>query len=175
MANMNVGHGDVDITVQSLLKCMKDGTNQPRESSPSIYTVASYLRCQQPSCYNPRVVSIGPLHRNDTHLQAAEEEKATYLFSLLSRLSDSSRVEALHLCVEKVYASIDQIRSCYAETIGYRTSELAKLMVMDGCFILEFLYRFAKLCCTGTGTGTGNGKTKKIKKRGRDGYGNKNI
>ncbi|XP_076930912.1 UPF0481 protein At3g47200-like [Bidens hawaiensis] len=141
---------DVKHTVDGLLKCLERLKSQTKPSAPSIYRVASFLKDHNPSFYNPRVVSIGPLHREDENLQAGEEEKVNHMISLLNRLEDprSSEVKkkprqekTLKACTKKVNDSIDQIRSCYAETIRYKNNELAKMMVIDGCFILEYLYR----------------------------------
>ncbi|KAI3675317.1 hypothetical protein L1987_84906 [Smallanthus sonchifolius] len=105
--------------------------------------VPSTLRDHNPSSYKPRMVSIGPLHREDENLQESEGEKAAHVLSLLRRLG-STHEETLQACARKVNASIDQIRSSYAEKIIYNNIELAKMMVMDACFILEFLYQITK-------------------------------
>ncbi|XP_076895479.1 UPF0481 protein At3g47200-like [Bidens hawaiensis] len=139
---MEAGLGDVEITVQSLLDCLKK-KSQPKQFAPSIHRVGSILKDHNTSSYKPRIVSIGPLHREDENLKAGEVEKVNHVFSLLSRL-DSTHDETLQACTQKVNASIDQIRSCYAETISYNNIELTKMMVIDGCFILEYLYRATK-------------------------------
>ncbi|XP_076895475.1 UPF0481 protein At3g47200-like [Bidens hawaiensis] len=143
VANKDAGLEDVHISVQSLLKCIKKGENQAKQSSPTIYMVPSTVKDHNLTCYKPRLVSIGPLHREEENLQAGEGEKAVHVFSLLSRVN-SMQEETLQACALKVNASINQIRSCYAETIAYNNAELTKIMVMDGCFILEFLYRITK-------------------------------
>ncbi|KAI7729405.1 hypothetical protein M8C21_010243 [Ambrosia artemisiifolia] len=142
VANMDVGRGDVDVdtTVNSLIECLK-GENQTKQLSPSIYMVPSTLKDHNPSSFKPRMVAIGPLHREDENLQASEAEKTTHMFNLLSRIVGSTHEDTLRACAQKVNASMDKIRACYAETIIYNNTELAKMMVMDGCFILEFLYR----------------------------------
>ncbi|KAM0060991.1 hypothetical protein Hdeb2414_s0004g00130691 [Helianthus debilis subsp. tardiflorus] len=138
-----VGLGDVDVIVNRLIERLEKGKNQTKLSSPSIYMVPRTFRNQNKNSFKPQMVSIGPLHRKDENLQASEEEKATHVVSLLSRL-DSTQKETLQACARMVNASIDQIRSCYAEAISYNNIELAEMMVMDGCFILEFLYRIKK-------------------------------
>ncbi|XP_076895480.1 UPF0481 protein At3g47200-like [Bidens hawaiensis] len=117
-----VAHTDhVDITVQGLLECLKERETQPEQE--------------------------------DENLQASEAEKVTHVCSLLNRVVNSKSSEAekqatpeeiLQACAHKVNASIGKIRSCCAETINYNDIELAKMIVMDGCFILEFLYRITK-------------------------------
>ncbi|KAI3675319.1 hypothetical protein L1987_84908 [Smallanthus sonchifolius] len=135
--------GDVDTTVEGLAECLKKEENQTKLLSPSIYRVPNTLKVHNLSSFNPRMVSIGPLHRDDLNLQASEGEKAAHVLNLLRRLG-STQKETLQACARKVNASIDKIRSCYAETIIVSGNELAKMMVMDACFILEFLYRVTK-------------------------------
>ncbi|KAM0008484.1 hypothetical protein Hdeb2414_s0004g00130821 [Helianthus debilis subsp. tardiflorus] len=132
---------DVDINVQSLLDFAKRKEDQIKHTAPSIYMVPSTLRDQNVSSFTPRMVSIGPLHREDENLQANEGEKATHMLSLLNRLPNFTPEVILQACFRKVISSIHTIRSCYAGTITYNNMELANMMVMDGCFILEFLYR----------------------------------
>ncbi|KAJ0780219.1 hypothetical protein HanPI659440_Chr06g0235151 [Helianthus annuus] len=124
------------VTVQSLLDHVnKDNVNR---TPPSIYIVPSTVRDLRPSCFSPRVVSIGPLHRDDMNLREFEERKASYLTSLVSR-TNSPQEETLQSCVEKAYASMDKIKACYIWTKNYDDDEIAKMMVMDACFILGFI------------------------------------
>ncbi|KAJ0792348.1 hypothetical protein HanOQP8_Chr01g0017051 [Helianthus annuus] len=48
----------------------------------------------------------------------------------------------LKLCVEKVYSSMEKIKPCYVWTKVYGDIEIADMMIMDACFILEFLIKF---------------------------------
>ncbi|KAJ0807102.1 hypothetical protein HanOQP8_Chr00c103g0755321 [Helianthus annuus] len=132
--------GEVDIikeSVRSLLDCVRNENNAINPFSPSIYMVPSALRDVSPSSFNPQVVSIGPLHKEDEDVQAFEKQKATYLMSLMSRFN-SPPEEILELCMQKVYASMEKIKACYVWTKTYGDAEIAKMMVMDACFILEF-------------------------------------
>ncbi|CAI9264770.1 unnamed protein product [Lactuca saligna] len=106
--------------------------------------VPRVFRELSPSSFNPRVVSIGPLHREDKKLQEFERYKASCVHDLLHRL-DTPTEETLQACVRKVNDLIDRIRACYAGMMStYGDVDLAKMMVMDGCFILEFIYNFSE-------------------------------
>ncbi|KVH87561.1 hypothetical protein Ccrd_025160 [Cynara cardunculus var. scolymus] len=86
------------------------------------------------------VVSIGPLHSKDEMVQEFEAQKATYLHHLLDRFDFPPR-QILDACLQRVNASIHKIRACYGGMKTYTDEvELAKMMVMDACFILEFLF-----------------------------------
>ncbi|GKA77550.1 putative UPF0481 protein [Tanacetum coccineum] len=143
--NVDVELGrDVDVvqnTLQSLLDCVGKKKSFTNKFSPSIHKAPSTLRNLSPSSFDPRVVSIGPLHSEDENLQAFEERKASYVDSLLERVG-SPPEQTLEACVQKVAASIEKIKGCYGGIKAYDDTKLAKMMVMDACFILEFIYRY---------------------------------
>ncbi|GKC49671.1 putative UPF0481 protein, partial [Tanacetum coccineum] len=129
----------VQNTVQSLLDCVEENKSFTIQS---ICMAPSTLR--SPSSFDPRVVSIGPLHREDENVQAFEGRKASYVHELLKRVIKHPREVTLRACVEKVDASIEQIRGCYVGLKAYDDTELTKMMVMDACFILEFIYSYTE-------------------------------
>ncbi|KAJ9548766.1 hypothetical protein OSB04_021309 [Centaurea solstitialis] len=133
---------DVRDTVEILLDCNEKGEKLSRKFPASIYMVPSILRDLSPSSFEPRVVSIGPLHREDKILKDFDEQKTLYLFRLLNRLvpSGSSPRQTLNKCLHRVETLITEIRNCYVGMNPYSDAELAKMMVMDACFILEFLF-----------------------------------
>ncbi|KAD3067695.1 hypothetical protein R6Q59_018293 [Mikania micrantha] len=130
---------DLKIIVQSLLDLMGEESNMTMAFSPSIDWAPSTLRNISPDSFTPRVVSIGPLHRSDWNLKRFEGRKAMYVQSLLCYLKPSKEEEILTACVQKVVSLIGKIRRCYADIDAYNDDELAKMMVMDACFILEFI------------------------------------
>ncbi|PWA97080.1 hypothetical protein CTI12_AA032830 [Artemisia annua] len=145
--------GKVDVvqnTVQSLLDCVQNVDVElggevyvTNKFSPSIYMAPRNLRDLSPNSFDPRVVSIGPLHREDENVQAFEGRKSNYIHDLLKRIK-SPREKTLEACVQKVAASIKQIKGCYAGIKAYDDTEFAKMMVMDACFILEFIYWYSE-------------------------------
>ncbi|GJY73223.1 putative UPF0481 protein [Tanacetum coccineum] len=108
----------VQNTVQNLLNCVEENKSFTIQS---ICMGPSTLR--SPSSFDPRIVSIGPLHREDENVQAFERRKASYIHELLKREM------TLRACVEKVDASIEQIRGCYVGLKAYDDTELTKMMV----------------------------------------------
>nr|GEX96314.1 putative UPF0481 protein At3g02645 [Tanacetum cinerariifolium] len=140
-------NGDVELgnvigkTVQLLLDCEEKGRKRKSLSQPSIHMVPTGFRNLSPSSFNPQVVAIGPLHKGDENLQEFEKRKEIYLHEFLVRLNLLPK-KTLHACVEKVRGSINQIKACY--TGIFDDTELAKMMVMDGCFILEFFCKLSE-------------------------------
>jgi hypothetical protein len=68
-----------------------------------------------------------------------EKIKGEYLRELMSRFSSEIKLrEIINLtkCVEK------EARAYYGEPINYSLDEFAKILVIDGCFIIELLRKF---------------------------------
>nr|XP_043619546.1 UPF0481 protein At3g47200-like [Erigeron canadensis] len=109
---------------------------------PSICTVPSVLRDLSPDSFKPQLVSIGPLHKKETNVQYIDSLKRTYQDDLLNRPTSPPKQPKTKLedCLEKVNASIAKIKSSYSAT-EYSEDQLANMMVMDGCFILEFCWK----------------------------------
>lgn len=99
-----------------------------------IYRVNLGLRQVNPRAYTPNVVSIGPLHRDKKELRAMEEHKLRYLQTFLSLAN--LKIED---CVNRVSTWVDYARRCYAETIEQTNDEFAKMILVDGCFVVMVL------------------------------------
>ena len=100
-----------------------------------IFRVPKSLMDINGKSYQPQIVSIGPYHRGESHLQMIEEHKWRYLGTLLSRN------KTIGLTLEDYLKSIQPLekeaRECYSETIHLSPDEFLEMMVVDGCFILE--------------------------------------
>ncbi|KAK9054972.1 hypothetical protein SSX86_026051 [Deinandra increscens subsp. villosa] len=140
--------GDVNIIVQNLIDFVGKISDGTKPLSPSIYMAPNTLRDLSPSSFKPRVVSIGPLHRKDEKLQRFERKKAIYGRRLwggskspYNDLGETLTQMTLTTCVQKVVASIEKIKGCYADNDikGYGDMELAQMMVADASFIIEFI------------------------------------
>ncbi|XP_059665340.1 UPF0481 protein At3g47200-like [Cornus florida] len=105
------------------------------------------------ACYHPSMVSIGPLHSGDQHLHEMEAVKRCYMDSLLERAD--GRQETLKRKLKDAVKELEAgARQCYAEGLlmktlvpdddDQNTSRFAKTMLIDGCFIIELLFRFCE-------------------------------
>ncbi|XP_035549742.1 uncharacterized protein LOC108994363 [Juglans regia] len=110
----------------------------PPLSQCSIFKVPSMLRRDHEKAFTPEVVSIGPFHRNNTQLQEMENNKLWYLKCLLNR----TRTTELKSLVEAIESIEQDCRKCYSEVGDLTRDEFIEMMVIDGCFILEFLCRY---------------------------------
>ncbi|KAL7161942.1 hypothetical protein ACSBR2_042423 [Camellia fascicularis] len=135
----------------SLIKRIVAGAQKTDESESfaSIYRVPKEIRKRKESAYTPRCVSIGPLHSKDQHILNSpfQNVKKTYANTLFGRISSEeggSEEEKLNKskvsmqCLRKMKESLDEVKKCYAEDVGELNEEM---LVIDGCFILELLYK----------------------------------
>ncbi|KAG5254418.1 UPF0481 protein [Salix suchowensis] len=97
--------------------------------------VPPILRRHRESAYIPNAFSIGPWHRNLPLMESTEKIKLKYLKGLLSRESKSG------VTLKELYDSTKEIekeaRSCYAEPIDDAEEDFVRILVIDGCFLIE--------------------------------------
>ncbi|KAD3336073.1 hypothetical protein E3N88_31592 [Mikania micrantha] len=131
-------------SVKRLLHHVNNEDNHTHQFSPSIYMVPSILRDLSPSSFNPQLVSIGPLHRENENVKAFERQKISYLINLMSYIK-SPQEEILESCMQKAYSVINKIKGCYIWTKAFTDAEIAEMMVMDACFMLGFMIKINPL------------------------------
>ncbi|KAI3834809.1 hypothetical protein MKW92_007623 [Papaver armeniacum] len=95
--------------------------------------------------YLPKLVSIGPFHHGVGDYTAMEEHKKRYLLRLLGygthpetsspRKLLSQHSEKLELLENEMMKIEKETRECYSEPVDMDK----KMMVMDGCFVIELL------------------------------------
>ncbi|CAA2999338.1 Hypothetical predicted protein [Olea europaea subsp. europaea] len=120
-------------------------------SKPSLFRVGDHLRSINPEnlritipdAYEPELIAIGPFHIHKRHLQKMQQHKFRYLYLLLQRTGESS-VERYVTTVRQLE---DRARKYYAEDINLDKNEFVKMLILDGCFIIEFLYMFQDKKC----------------------------
>ncbi|KAK9275211.1 hypothetical protein L1049_022473 [Liquidambar formosana] len=100
-----------------------------------ICRVHKRLRDVNPKAYTPIVISIGPYHHGKEGLHAMEEHKLRSLQSFLKRrvLID------MEWYLSKLAELEDTARKFYADPIDLNSEEFVAMMLLDGCFIIEFL------------------------------------
>ncbi|XBI37782.1 hypothetical protein VPH35_123006 [Triticum aestivum] len=108
---------------------------KPHESEPfTIFRVAGPMRDRNRHLYEPQMVSVGPFHRGAARLRAMEEHKWRYLRDLLARGH-----EPLASYARAARALEPAARRRYAEpTEDLRPRGFAEMLLLDGCFIIEF-------------------------------------
>ncbi|XP_058215565.1 UPF0481 protein At3g47200-like [Rhododendron vialii] len=116
-----------------------------------IYRVPEDLRELNKSAYIPRIISIGPHHRKEhleTPMQDVKKYYANYVFTRVTAGMNSDdqkrkkKTELLLKCVGKMKQSVDRAKKYYAEELKLDDDDMVKMMLVDGCFILELLYAY---------------------------------
>ncbi|XAR57003.1 hypothetical protein NMG60_11025000 [Bertholletia excelsa] len=129
----------VEIKQEQLVLTIKEKM-ESTSTSQSICRVREMLPQERSSQYSPKVVSIGPLcHDEQCGLEDAEKHKWLYLNSLLTRKPNLE--ESLEKCVEALRELEVKVRNCYGGQIHLTADELVKMMLVDGCFIIELLFK----------------------------------
>ncbi|CAN4109210.1 unnamed protein product [Withania somnifera] len=104
-------------------------------------------------CYEPLVVSIGPIHRGKLELQLMEKRKELLAIQFADQDSTTERPEGVlpwhstrSVSIDELYRKVKNImpivRECYAEDLikRYSDEDFAQMMFLDGCFILQYLH-----------------------------------
>lgn len=94
--------------------------------------------------YQPQIVSIGPYHHGEAHVQMIEEHKWRYLGNLVNRVKITKGLD-LEDYLKAVESLEMKARECYSETIHLGTDEFVELLVLDGLFIIELFRKVSGL------------------------------
>ncbi|XP_074263088.1 UPF0481 protein At3g47200-like [Silene latifolia] len=106
----------------------------------SIYKVPSWMKDgEQPNDdkiagYIPEIISFGPYHRGQSHLQQMEAHKWRVLNHMLKR--ETQDITQYLTAVQELEP---KARACYDSVLSLTSNEFVEMMVLDGCFVLEFL------------------------------------
>ncbi|KAJ6754429.1 PROTEIN putative (DUF247)-RELATED-RELATED [Salix purpurea] len=124
---------DIDSLISSVERMMSQ--NLMVSDKCCIFRVPPILRRHSERAYTPNAFSIGPWHRNHPLMQSTEKIKLKYLKHLLSRESKSG------VTLKELFESTREIekeaRSCYAGPIDVGAEDFVRLLVIDGCFLIE--------------------------------------
>ncbi|KAI4353279.1 hypothetical protein L6164_002241 [Bauhinia variegata] len=119
----------------------------------SICRVPHKLRKQNDDPYKPKAVALGPLHRGTrSDLLQMEEPKWQYMRFLLRRAGNQNQTRRSEVrlkdCGSAILALDNVVRASYGGNIELEPHELAKIMLVDGCFVLELLLRLHEYMAT---------------------------
>ncbi|AES79501.1 hypothetical protein MtrunA17_Chr7g0242181 [Medicago truncatula] len=125
-------------SIQTLLKSVDHDYIQ----SCSISIVPEELKNSlNEEAYMPRVVSIGPRFKGSREdLLLMEEVKLRSMLSLLHRAGKEGESKTyLEKCSKAIWELDKLVRASYVSDIKLEKHELAKIMLVDGCFLLELV------------------------------------
>ncbi|KAM7490165.1 hypothetical protein LguiA_033086 [Lonicera macranthoides] len=118
---------------------MLDKLEPPRSSECCIYRVSEKLRKVKEEDYTPDAVSIGPFHHGNEKFKSMELVKKRYFKKLVQRSTSSAANCSLSNYIEFVKKWEDRICQCYSEHIEMDSDEFVTMILIDGCFIIEWL------------------------------------
>ncbi|QHN76507.1 UPF0481 protein [Arachis hypogaea] len=125
---------DVAIKIKAMLEAAR-----PRFTEKCcIYRVSHEIRKSNEDAYTPKVVSIGPFHHGDQYLLNMEEPKRIFCRQFIER-SMRNNLESFVSCVQELEP---MVRACYSDNIKFTEEEHVMVILVDCCFILEFLLKF---------------------------------
>ncbi|KAK2441196.1 UPF0481 protein [Trifolium repens] len=133
------------VPIEVMLRSLEHGEVQ----ACSILNVPEELREANEDAYKPKHISIGPLHRGATrHLHLMEETKWRYMNKFLQRRQGTKEEQNRRL--NDVGRDILNVNNVICASYGgsnnnivqkINSHEITKLMIVDGCFLLELLMK----------------------------------
>ncbi|XP_077211061.1 UPF0481 protein At3g47200-like isoform X2 [Tasmannia lanceolata] len=144
---------------ESISEIKDNNTNLPdwvvsiwkeREANPAkniIGKVPQILRkvTSNEACFDPEVLSLGPYHYGKPHLKRLEKYKHKAVWIYTNSDADLTKAEPFYDALRGV---VDQVTMCYEKNNEISSSknnneisedEFVWMMLMDGCFVLEFI------------------------------------
>lgn len=91
------------------------------------------------SYYKPKVISIGPYHLKNAKLCSSQKLKLQYLSDLLARSMENNLNRYMD-AIKGVYL-YEKDKYCDLDTCGVSKHEFMKMLVLDGCFLVELLLK----------------------------------
>ncbi|KAL9367140.1 hypothetical protein Peur_038339 [Populus x canadensis] len=123
---------DIDSLTSSVESMMSQNLIMPDKMC--IFRVPHILRRHSEKAYTPNAFSIGPWHRHHPLMKSTEKVKLKYLKGLLSRRSASITLKGL---IKSTRGIEKEARSCYAGPIDVGVEDFVRMLVIDGCFLIE--------------------------------------
>ena len=109
---------------------------------PTIGRVYSQLRDRDPEAYEPKLVSIGPLHHGKSNLLQMERKKKENLNFIAGQ---TFFIKTFGILIDEVSSCLHQAREQYKEKIEMSEDKFMEMLVIDGCFVIGVCLRFDPL------------------------------
>ncbi|XP_078177240.1 UPF0481 protein At3g47200-like [Carex rostrata] len=101
----------------------------------TIFRAPRNIRQSKKNLFEPSVISIGPFHHGQTGLRTMEAQKWRFLRDFLSH------VVSVDFCISEMKKLEKETRRCYSETVDLDSNDFVKMMLLDGCFVLEYFLK----------------------------------
>ncbi|KAL8482673.1 hypothetical protein ACS0TY_025636 [Phlomoides rotata] len=127
--------GNTEIVDDALSSIRMELTQVCTQASHFIYKVPRQWRDVNSKSYEPQKVTIGPYHHGKDEFKPMEEVKLRNMQSLLDRKPEVG----LERYLSTIAGLENRARDCYAEPIRFNAADFIKMLVLDGCFIIELI------------------------------------
>ncbi|XP_078173181.1 UPF0481 protein At3g47200-like [Carex rostrata] len=131
---LDVEASPISESMQSKLDKLWCKTNEANNFT--IFCISHIISQSKKNLFEPFVISIGPFHHGKKHLRTLEEQKWRFLKDFLSR-GDTS----LDRCLSEMELLEKRTRGCYSETVNPDSNAFVEMMMLDGCFVLEYFLK----------------------------------
>ena len=134
---------DVRLHIDSLVSSLKAMVSSELLMSPDccIFKIpVTHIRYNK-NAFIPNAFSIGHLYHGKRNLKVTEKIKVRYLQDLISR--SPSPEAMLSSMVNSITEVEKEAREYYAAPIQCDQIELVKILIIEGCFIIELLRKYA--------------------------------
>ncbi|KAK2632843.1 hypothetical protein EUGRSUZ_L01006 [Eucalyptus grandis] len=122
--------------LERLLQEVPRGFPAEPETSPcTIFRIPQLLRGIDSKAEEPEIVSIGPYYRGRPQVLEFERLKPLFLKRFLRRCNRSN----LRVLTESAASLEPSARLCYSERVDLTRHDFLQMMLLDGCFVVEFL------------------------------------
>ncbi|KAM0947164.1 hypothetical protein DsansV1_C08g0083231 [Dioscorea sansibarensis] len=141
---MENGENSWQARIQQELEKFKFRGGLEQLKKTSIYHLQEFSKpMESPTPSTPQVVSFGPYHHGEQNLMLVEgyKQRALVHFLLKSERPLSHFVRAMQEVMEELQAQYDMLEDKWQDK-----AEFMKLMITDGCFMLELLRFFRDYC-----------------------------
>nr|XP_023898819.1 UPF0481 protein At3g47200-like [Quercus suber] len=122
------------------MEAKKKVTSSP---APKIQKVIFVLRDQNDfkKYYEPRTVSLGPIHHRNDKYQLGEQYKLVLTYEFVK-----GSKEKINYLYKKIGKKINELRDCFEKEVtkSFDDEDLIWLLLVDGCAILQYIYCAAK-------------------------------
>ena len=128
-------------TLEARFETVKKAGEKANNHSPTpkIQKVIFLLRDEKnfQKYYEPRVVSLGPIHHGKEKYQLGEGYKLVLTYEFVN--GSGKEIKDLY---KKIEDNIKELRECFEEEVtkAYDDEALAWLLFVDGCAILQYIY-----------------------------------
>jgi Plant protein of unknown function len=126
---------DMERIIKALQRKTKEGLFLNHKFS--IYRIPAHIRKNNENYYEPRMVSIGPYHREKEHLRAMEEHKWRYL-NEFTKKNDG----ILLRCTKEMKNLEEKSRACYFENVHLKSNQFFEMMLLDSLFIIQLFMKW---------------------------------